>query len=92
MNVNGNIILAVRTLTAVAADEMSSEKDRLDSVQTLADIPGVFNTEISLVDRELNLVRKILSDIQSDPMTTSRGKIRAANLAIKIEAKILVRE
>lgn len=89
MEVNGMIISAVRTLVAVAKDEMSSEKDRLDSVQSLVEIPGVFNTEISLLKTEVNSVRDILTQIQHDSMTTNRGKIRAANLAIKMETLIL---
>ena len=89
MEVNGMIISAVQTLVSVATDEMSSEKDRLDSVQSLANIPGVFDTEISLVKSEVNSVRDILNRIQHDSMTTARGKIRAANLAIQIETLIL---
>lgn len=92
MKVNGNIIEAVRTLAAVAADTMSAESEKLDAAQAVVEVPDLFNVEIGLVEKELETVRNILHEIQCDPMTTTRGKIRAANLVIKFEARILERK
>lgn len=92
MMVNGNIIEAVRTLAAVAADTMSAESEKLDAAQAVVEVPDLFNVEIGLVEKELNIVRNILHEIQYDPMTTARGKIRAANLVIKFETRILERK
>lgn len=89
MIVNGNIIQAVRTLASVCTDNLNTEKDRLDSAQALAEIPAIFSGEISLLKREVEKVRDSLVLIQSDPMTTSKGKVRAARLSVQIETLIL---
>lgn len=89
MTVNGNIIQAVRVLACVAQDQMAGESERLDAVKSLVEIPEVFSTEISLVNRELESVRKSLEEISTDTMTTTKGKVRAANLTIKLETLIL---
>lgn len=86
---NGYIIESVRTLAGICADEMQTEKDRLSAAETLANIPGIFSEEIMLVKKEVNSVRNFLMDIQQDTMTTARGKVKAAQILIRVETLIL---
>lgn len=88
MTGNTNVFTAVRTLLSVARSEMSTEKDRLDSVQILVETPDTFNSEISTFARDIEALRKVLTDIQNDTMTTDKGRIRAARLAIQLETLI----
>lgn len=85
---NGIVIESVRTLASVCADKMQSEKDRLSAAETLASLPDIFTSEVLLVKREVNSVRDSLVSIQRDSMTTAKGKVKAANLCIRIEALI----
>lgn len=88
---NGVIVESVRTLAEICTEEMNTESERLSAAETIANIPGVFNSEIFLLENEVKKVRDSLSKIQRDPMTTTRGKIRAAQISIKIETLILTK-
>lgn len=89
MKTNGSIVESVRTLAGICTEEMNTESERLSAAETIANIPGVFNSEIFLLENEVKKVRDTLGKIQKDPMTTTRGKIRAAQISIKIETLIL---
>ena len=88
MHNNNGVLTAIRTLLSVARSEMSTEKDRLDSVQTLVDTPDIFNSELSTFARDIETLRTVLSDIQKDPMTSDKGRVRAARLSIQLETLI----
>ena len=83
MQNNNGVLTAIRTLLSVARSEMSTEKDRLDSVQTLVDTHDIFNSELYTF-----ALRTVLSNIQKDPMTSDRGRVRAARLSIQLETLI----
>lgn len=87
--VNGNIVESVRTLAGVCTEEMNTESERLSAAETIANIPGVFNGEIFLLENEVKKVREFLVNFQRDPMTSARGKIKAAQILIRIETMIL---
>ena len=87
--VNGNIVESVRCLTAICTEEMNTESERLSAAETIANIPGVFSSEIFLLESEVKKVRETVLKIQCDPMTSTRGKIKAAQISIKIETLIL---
>lgn len=89
MEVNGNVIQAVRCLVSVAQDPMATETEKLDAIKTLVEVPDLFSTEIGLLKSEVEKARESLRLIANDSMTTTRGKIRASNLCIKMETLIL---
>lgn len=87
--VNGNIIESVRTLVSVACEEMCGESERLEAAESICNIPAAFKGEIFLLKNEVEKVRDILGKIQRDTMTTTKGKIKAAQISVRLETLIL---
>lgn len=72
--------ILVDTLVGIMEDEMSAEKDILDSAATLLEMPYEIRVENS---DSFTRMENVLERFVAEPMNTNRGRIRATRLLMK---------